>query len=90
MKRLVLSLRDTKAEVFLPPFYVPTVGVAYRQLQDELRRPESELAKHPDDYVVYEVGVWDDVTGSFESDVGLLGPPNRPVSVRSLVEGENS
>lgn len=63
MIRLMLSLRDSKAEVFLPPFFVPTVGVAYRQLQDELKRPDSELAKHAGDYSLYQVGTWDDETG---------------------------
>lgn len=72
MIKLMLALRDVKAEMFMQPFFVPTVGVAYRNLQDEMERqaPDNPLANHAGDFELYQIGAFDDETGLFE--------PNRP------------
>lgn len=73
MIRVMLVLKDSKAEMFMTPFFAPTVGVAYRSLMDEMRRggPENTLASHPEDYQVYRLGTFDD-------DIGLVNLDDEP------------
>lgn len=63
--KLILALRDSKAEMFLQPFFVPTLGVAYRNLQDEIQRggDDNTLARHAEDYELWELGTFDDENG---------------------------
>lgn len=72
--KIIMCLRDTKSELFMQPFFVPTVGVAVRNLQDELSRggDDNQLAKHPGDYQLYSLGVWDDETGMIDSNAKLV------------------
>lgn len=61
----VCTVKDRALDAFGRPFFVPSVGVAERSFMDELRNPESELAKHPEDYDLYLLGTYDDATGLF-------------------------
>lgn len=66
MNRLLLCLYDVKAETYNAPFTVPTLGVAYRNLADEVARKgdsSNVLAAHPEDYVCVQVGTFDDESG---------------------------
>lgn len=71
MKLIVLSVRDRISEVFAQPFYAPTVGAGSRGFADEVNRSDSQLRKHPDDYDLYSLGIFDDCTGLVEC---LAGP----------------
>lgn len=65
--KLMLALYDKKQEQFLLPFFVPTLGVAYRSIQDEISRggEGNMLAAHPGDFQIFEIGVFDEDTGHF-------------------------
>lgn len=63
MKLLLFAVRDLKAEYFNRPMSMRTVGEALRAFQDECRSPDSALSAHPEDYVLYQVGEYDQVTG---------------------------
>lgn len=63
MKLIVLSVRDEKVEAFLPPFTARAVGEGIRIFETAIRDPNSGLAKHVADYVLYRVGTFDDVSG---------------------------
>lgn len=65
MKYAVCAVRDRAVNAFNRPIYVPTVGVAIRSFTDEVNRKDSELANHPEDYDLYELGQWDDETGVY-------------------------
>jgi hypothetical protein len=65
MKYAVCAVKDRAVDAFNRPLYVPTVGVAIRSFTDELNRKDSELAAHPEDYDLYELGQWDDQTAQF-------------------------
>lgn len=56
----VFSVRDMKAEAFLQPFFCPTQGSALRAFGDACSKPESPFFLHPNDYVLYEIGSYDD------------------------------
>ena len=68
MKMIVVSIKDRAADAFGRPFYVPSVGVAIRSFQDEVNRAseDNQMYQHPDDFDLYELGSFDDSTGTFE------------------------
>jgi hypothetical protein len=68
MKMIVCSIKDRAADAFGRPFYVPAVGVAIRSFQDEVNRAaeDSQIYQHPDDFDLFDLGIFDDSTGLFE------------------------
>ena len=68
MKMIVCSIKDRAADAFGRPFYVPAVGVAIRSFQDEVNRKsdDSQIYAHPDDFDLFELGVFNDDSGLFE------------------------
>lgn len=83
MIHAVFSIRDTKAEAFLPPFCSPNVAVAMRSLGDLLRDPNHAFNAHHVDYTLYRLGEFDDVAGRYS-----LEPA--PVEVCRLTELKES
>jgi len=68
MKLLVFSVYDAKAEAFMRPFFAPTRGLAIRSFRDGVNAGgEEPLAKHPEDYTLYEVGSFDEGSGELVS-----------------------
>lgn len=65
----VFSVRDMKAEAFLQPYFTPTPGSALRAFGDACAKTDSPFYAHPNDYVLYEIGTYND------SD-GMLSPLN--------------
>ena len=68
MKLNICSVKDRAADAFGRPMFVPSTGVAIRSFSDELNRsdPDNQLFNHPDDFDLYEFGVFDDNTGLFD------------------------
>lgn len=63
----VFSVRDMKSEAFLQPFFSPSVGSALRAFGDATNEQNSPFFKHPSDYVLYEIGSFDDSNGALGS-----------------------
>jgi len=63
--QVIVSVKDTAAQAFGRPVFVPTTAVAVRSFRDEVNRKDSneDMAKHPDDFELYEIGSFDDSTG---------------------------
>lgn len=59
------SIFDNKALVYAPPFFAANDAVARRIVSDAAADPNSSLNRHPGDYVMYQVGVYNDATGNF-------------------------
>lgn len=79
MARLhLVALFDRVSESFLPPFVAPTMGVAERMMRDELQNPESELAKHVQDYELVELGIYDSADGTIWSERGIYVGKDEP------------
>lgn len=74
----MFSLFDTKAQAYAPPFCAPRYELAVRSLIQALDAGgDSQLSKFPEDFVLFEIGSFDDVTGVVEA----LPPVNHgPVS----------
>lgn len=65
MNQVIVSVKDTAAQAFGRPVFVPSIGVAMRSFRDEVNRKDSteDLARHPDDFELYELATFDDATG---------------------------
>jgi len=61
MKHLLFTVHDVKAEIFLPPFFVPTLGIAKRAFADAINSEEHQFAKHPHDYTLFLIGEYEDL-----------------------------
>lgn len=75
----LFSVHDLKVGAFSPPFAAVNEGAGLRTLSDMMtRNPRHPFSLHPGDYVCYEVGEFDELTGS------LVPSPAR--SVCNLVD----
>jgi len=68
MKLIIAIVRDRAAEAFARPMFLPSVGTAIRSFTDEVNRNNEEniMHHHPDDFELYDVGVFDDSNCKFE------------------------
>lgn len=71
-KLYACAVMDGAVQAFAPPFFVPQVAVAIRSFTDEVNNPraESMLGRHPEDYTLVCLAVFDDESGAFESVEG--------------------
>lgn len=79
MKLGIFAVRDSAMDAYMRPFMVAAAGVAIREFVDECSRKESQFFAHPEDFELFELGAFDDVTGG----VVALSPP------RSLFRGKD-
>lgn len=63
MKLKLCSVYDSKTMVFNTPFFQLTTPAALRSFGDLANDPQSTVFRHPGDYVLYELGEFDDATG---------------------------
>lgn len=59
----IYAIRDTKADGYLPPFTAPNNSTALRTVEDQVRDPAHPMHLHSDDYVIYEIAEYNQVTG---------------------------
>ena len=71
---VICSVRDTAAEVFGRPIVVNTRAQAMRSFTDEANRkePGNDLANHPDDFILYQLGFFDDNTGEIRTELAQI------------------
>lgn len=83
----VFSVKDTNAETFGRPFFVPAVGVALRSFADEVNRDASDnlYFNHPEDFILYSLGIWDDNSGIFTPHENGAEQKSRAIDVRLRV-----
>ncbi len=66
MLHQVFSVYDSKAGIYLPPFYLQTKGQALRQFADTVNgSKENQIANHPEDFTLFELGIFDDLICQF-------------------------
>lgn len=75
----VYAVYDVKAEVFGNPVVGVNDYTMMRLMSDVLQNVEHPYAKHPEDYVLYRLGEYDDSSGVVSGDVA-------PVSLIVLSE----
>lgn len=67
--RKICVIHDSKTEGYLDPMFVRATGEAIRIFKDEVNRVASNgqlspLAAHPEDFTLFEIGSWDEQTGT--------------------------
>lgn len=72
------SVRDEKVGAFMPPFPMRSDGEAIRGFIDACADKNTAFSKHPADFVLFNVGKYDDVTGRFI--------PSEPVEVMTATQ----
>lgn len=80
------SVLDAKTGVFSPPFFTHHPANAIRMITDVASDLSTLIGRHPADYVLYQIGTWDDSTAHYEgqspaslgSVVGFL-PATKPL-----------
>lgn len=65
----VFAVYDSKALCYGVPFFMPSVGAAVRAFGDLACDPQSSVSKHPTDYILFEVGEFNDSTAGLVSIV---------------------
>ena len=63
MRHRAFCIFDQKAKAYMTPFFMSEVGMATRSFTDMVNKEDHPLASHPEDYVLFEVGQFDDTTG---------------------------
>lgn len=63
----IVSVLDLATETYGRPFVVHHPRQAVRSFTDEVNNPESEIARHAEDYELYQLGTFDDATGQLEA-----------------------
>lgn len=67
MNLIAVSVRDTVADSFGQPVFLPTIALAIRSFRDALlsRDQTNPMCAHPGDYDLYHVGQFDTQEGKF-------------------------
>lgn len=58
------SIRDSKGEVYLTPWFKKTHGEAERDFTELVRDEKTLISKYPEDYDLYFLGEYDDQKGT--------------------------
>lgn len=72
-------VRDSKADTYLLPFTARTHGEAERSFQKASLDPQSEISKFPEDYDLYYLGEYDELSGK-------ISPESAPVHMIKAIE----
>lgn len=60
MKHHIFTIYDSKADAYLPPFFLHQKAMAIRAFTDSVNNPESSISLHPADYTLFHLGEFDD------------------------------
>lgn len=63
MIQFIYTIHDNKAAAYLPPFYLHNKNMAIRSFADCVQEEGHQFNKHPEDYSLWEIGEFDDLTG---------------------------
>lgn len=95
------AVYDSKASCFGVPFFMATTGLAVRAFSELVNDPKSTVSRYPTDFVLFQVGEFDDQKGIFvpmehQVNLGMASEyvrenrtPMLPGFVEQLKEEEN-
>lgn len=68
MKFYIVAIRDSAADVYSVPQFVPSLGGFIRSFGDQIAKREANdaLGAHPEDFEVFHIGTYDDSDASFD------------------------
>ena len=62
----IYAVYDSKGESYTPPFFDHAEGRAIRTFADCCNDTNHQFGKHPEDYTLFNLGEYDDNTGSID------------------------
>ena len=65
----VYTVYDTKAEIYMNPFFQKARGEAIRSFTNLANDESTTVGKYPADFVLFEIGEYDDSSGELISGV---------------------
>lgn len=69
MKKVFYAVYDRKSELYSAPFLEIKDGTAIRAIQDTvIKSPDHPFAKHPTDFSLHRLGVFEDETGEITAE----------------------
>lgn len=86
MKLKIFAIYDSKAQAYIPPFFVPHTDVAKRTFGNAANDKGHAFGANPADYTLFELGEWDDNTTKFSMKAT---PRNLGVGIEFLRTNEN-
>ena len=90
MKHKIFSIYDEKAQAYLPPFFLPTVGMAKRAFADCCNSDSHQFGKHPADFTLFELGEFDDAHGDIQTRAAFVSLGNGIVYKQSDEEADEA
>lgn len=70
----IYTIRDSKLESYLPPFFARNDAMAIRAMQDTASDVTTTFYKHPEDFQIFFIGIYKENVGEiFPADHRSLG-----------------
>jgi len=66
MKLVVFSIYDSKSHIYEKPFYMNHRMEALRAFESTVNDPNTSINKWPEDFTLFELGTYENITGTFE------------------------
>ncbi len=67
MNNEIFTVLDQAAQMFLEPFFSPTVDAALRGFKEACTKEGHQFQKFPEDYALYHIGTYD-------AELGMITP----------------
>ena len=90
MKLNVYSIYDNASSLFSRPFFTQSDGEAIRSFSDIATDAEHPIGKHPADYTLFRLGIFDDNTGKLiDENNGALENALQSISRTKNINDDN-
>lgn len=63
MQTRMYSIYDLRSGHYNPPFVETHQAYAQRRMEDSIKNPDSRMSKEPENFCLYEIGVFKEETG---------------------------
>lgn len=81
VKLEIFSVIDTKAELFIQPYFAPTVASGIRMFESAVNDEKLQFKKHAGDYTLFHLGTINQHTGEL---IPLKAPANLGLAITFL------
>lgn len=86
MKLVAFAIFDVKAGVYSPPFFARSAAEGTRLFWDLVNDPQTPFQKHPDDYRLFKIGIFDQATAEWTKPANGVELWEEGSAVRAGVE----
>lgn len=67
-EKKIFTILDIKTELHSPPFFMNSRGEAVRAFKDLANDQNTTVGKHPADFKLVYIGIWEEEKGMFVND----------------------